>query len=493
MVSAHPVRLRRQVSASDNGPMNSSSLPRYSPLSAPSQPSGSGQPIDLQPLAGVRVAVETMGCRVNRYDAAQLRAELASLGCEVVPAESAHQLYVLNTCTVTHQADSEARRLARRAKRRQPDTQVVMTGCYAEVSPADLAAMPEVDLVVGNQHKMALAQRLVGLINGQPDSAPQVQAAGQWGSGLMFGGDGPLADLAGDSRFFLKVQEGCDIGCAFCIIPTARGQARSMPLADVITTVQRAVAAGYHEVILAGIHLGGYGQDLDDPDIPDFVTLLQQVLAHTDVQRLRFGSLEPWGLTPELVALFADSERLLPSLHLPLQSGSASVLKRMRRPCTPAYYQDQVSALLMARPDLYLSTDILTGFPGETETEFDEGFDFIRSLPFAHLHVFPYSRRDNTPAAQALEAAHDGFAEVPDPVKKQRVQRLIELSEQQQQAALMRQIGVQTEVLIEHPGRGHSHHNYKVSIPSRPDLASGTLVTVEIDHVQDGSLIGVPL
>jgi len=306
-----------------------------------------------------------------------------------------------------------------------------------------------------------------------------------WGRGVMFGGaDRPLPDPGADTRFFLKVQEGCNVTCAFCIIPTARGRSRSMPPEDVVTTVNRAVAAGYREVILAGIHLGGYGDDLGPATT--FSGLLTRVLGETGVPRLRFGSLEPWGLSDDFVSLFEREPRLLPFLHLPLQSGSASVLKRMHRPCTPPFYRAQVERILAARPDLFLSTDVMAGFPGESDAEFEEGVSFIDALPFAHLHVFPYSRRAGTPAADAPD-------QVGEEVKRARVRRLIDLSDAKRRIALERQIGMTTTVLVEAADLGHTHNNHPIRVVGADIPDRGELVTVRVTGVDGERLLGGPV
>lgn len=427
-------------------------------------------------LAGVRVRVQNMGCRVNRYDAALLRAELSAAGAEVVAADNAPcDLFVLNTCTVTHQADSEARRLARRVKRRQPEARVAFTGCYAEVSPEEVAALPEVDLVVGNRHKPQLVQHLSGLVTGA--RVPTLDAPPP----LFGAGGGPLPDQGGDTRFFLKVQEGCNVACAFCIIPAARGRSRSMAPDDVVRTVKRAEAAGYREVVLAGIHLGGYGEDLTPAH--DFCDLLEQVLEGTGMPRIRFGSLEPWGLTDRFVERFGRENRLLPFLHLPLQSGASSVLKRMRRPCTPAFYRDQVEKILAAKPDLFLSTDVMAGFPGESDAEFEETVALIQSLPFSYLHVFPYSARRGTVAAEL-----DG--QVDPKIRAERTHRLIDLSEGLMERALAGQVGKFTDVLVEAAGKGHTHNNYPVVLEGVAATRVGEVVPVRITGHDGRALTG---
>ncbi|MDH4229901.1 MAG: tRNA (N(6)-L-threonylcarbamoyladenosine(37)-C(2))-methylthiotransferase MtaB [Nitrospirota bacterium] len=442
------------------------------------------------PLAGRRVAIYSMGCRVNRFDAAQLRAEFLAEGALVVNGGEPFDLFVLNTCTVTHAADSEARQRIRRARRANPEAVIAVTGCYAEVAPQALAALPQVDLVVPNSAKPELVRRLAYLLAGRQDGgerAPEASscadsAPASGPTGPMFGAGATVApDSGGDTRLFLKVQEGCDVACAFCIIPAARGRARSMPPERVVEQVRAAHAAGYREVILAGIHLGGYGEDFDPKH--DFAGLLERLLAETPMPRIRLGSLEPWGLSDHFVDLFGSAPRLMPSLHLPLQSGSASVLKRMRRPCTPEFYRRQVARILAARPEVGISTDVLTGFPGETDAEFEAGFEFVASLPFSGLHVFPYSARSGTPAAELPGA-------VPPQVKKTRVERLLALSDSLRAAALARQVGMVTAVLAERGGRGHTGNHFVARLGPELGAAPGEVVTVRVTG-HDGEALTV--
>lgn len=432
---------------------------------------------------GYRVCVSTMGCRVNRYDAALLRAEVAALGAEVVGEDGPYDLFVLNTCTVTHRADTEARRLARRARRRRPAARVAVTGCYAEVAPGALAALPEIDLVAGNRAKPDLAERLADLARGTaPSGVPPAAPQRRWGRESIFGAGSDLLPEGDSTRFFLKIQEGCDQPCAYCIIPTARGAARSLPPDDVVAAVRAAHAAGYREVVLAGIHLGGYGRDLGGLD---FAGLLARVVAETDMPRVRLGSLEPWGVTDRFVRLLAAERRLMPFLHLPLQSGSAPVLKAMRRPCTPDFYRSKVEAALAARPELFLATDVLTGFPGETEAEFAEGYAFIASLPFGHLHVFPYSARRGTLAADLPDP-------LPPAVKRDRTARLIELSDRLKAEALSARVGAVTTVLVERRGGGHAEDGTAVRLAGAA-FPPGSLVRARVTAVEGARLRGVPL
>jgi threonylcarbamoyladenosine tRNA methylthiotransferase MtaB len=380
----------------------------------------------------VRVRVDTLGCRVNRYDSAELRGELAARGFEVVDEGAPFDIYVLNTCTVTHQADAEARGLISRIRRGAPEAQIAVTGCWAQTSPDEVRKLP-VDLVVGNVEKALLPELL-----GAGDAAGEV-----------------FPDGGGATRFFYKVQEGCDVRCTFCIIPDARGHSRSLEPDRIIATLVRARERGFREAILAGIHLGAYGRDL--PSAPSLAGLCRRVLDETGLERLRLGSLEPWGVRAELIDLFRDEPRFLPMLHLPLQSGSERILRAMRRPITAARYRAIVDALFEARPDLALYLDVLVGFPGETDDDFEDTLRFLEGFPWTKLHVFPYSPRRDTPAATLQD-------QVPAEIKKARVRTLVDLSEARFAERLAARVGSRDEVLVEENESGHTRDHFPCRI-----------------------------
>jgi threonylcarbamoyladenosine tRNA methylthiotransferase MtaB len=403
----------------------------------------------------VRVRVDTLGCRVNRYDSAELRGELAARGYQIVDEGAPCDVYILNSCTVTQAADAEARGLLTRARRQLPEARLVVTGCWAETSPAAVLRLP-VDLVVGNAHKPALPVLLDALLGRDAPSPPPGEA---------------FPDGAGATRFFFKIQEGCDVRCTFCVIPDARGHPRSLPPEQVVLRLREASRRGYREAILAGIHLGAYGRDL--PDAPSLAGLCRRVLDETGLSRLRLGSLEPWGVRPDLVALLAADRRMLPMLHLPLQSGSERMLRAMRRPITAARYRQVVDTLFAARPDLALYLDVLVGFPGETDEDFAASYAFVEALPYAKLHVFPYSPRPGTPAASLPDP-------VPPAVKKARVRALCDASEARFGSRMAARIGSSDEVLVEEGGVGHTRDHFPCRVLG---AAAGGLVPVMIDGV----------
>lgn len=310
-----------------------------------------------------------------------------SAGHRLVGPGEVADLYVFNTCTVTHVAARKSRQIIRQMRRANPRAAVVVTGCYAELSPAEVQALG-VNMVVGNEQKDRLPDLLAeaGLLH----PADPLPASGDTPYAP------PLGEGDGHTRAFIKVQDGCDNRCTFCIVTVARGAGRSRPLKDVVAEVNRLVGLGYREVVLSGVHLGSYGHDFGDPQ--GLAHLVQAILTHTDLPRLRLSSLEPWDLAPRFFELW-QNPRLLPHLHLPLQSGSNSVLRRMARRTTQAQFSRLVQAARRAIPDVSITTDIIVGFPGETDDEFAESLAFVEATGFARLHIFRYSRRPGTAAA----------------------------------------------------------------------------------------------
>jgi threonylcarbamoyladenosine tRNA methylthiotransferase MtaB len=418
-----------------------------------------------RPRAGHRVLLETFGCRVNKYDSAVLRAELAARGYDLADPGEPFDTLILNTCTVTAASDQDTRRLVRRLRRDHPGATIVLTGCYAEVAADEIARDLEVDLILGNRQKASLVDRLDARLG----------FSEKWEGRID-----PLPDPGAHTRFFFKIQEGCDVRCAFCIIPDARGGARSLPPDEVIDTVRRAVDRGFREAILAGIHLGAYGRDL--PGHAGLGRLLRRVLDETGLERLRIGSLEPWGVRPDLAGLLRDSSRLMPSIHLPLQSGSEAMLRAMRRPITAQRYRSIVEQLQASRPDLTLWLDVIAGFPGETDALFAESLEFISSLNFTRLHVFPYSIRPGTPAAGMPD-------QVPDEVKRERVGRLLALSDARFQTWLASRVGTTDEVLVELGGRGHTRDNLPIQLIDPAGAARGEVIRVRLTGVAGDRLL----
>jgi threonylcarbamoyladenosine tRNA methylthiotransferase MtaB len=337
-----------------------------------------------------RVAITTLGCKTNQFESAAIRESLEKSGFSIVPFEEPADIYVINSCTVTARTDAESRKLVRRARRRNPEARIVVTGCYAQVAPEILAAMPEVELVIGNEEKKQLPELLKTAGPAAKVMVADINAIAETGS---LG----LESFAEHTRAFLQVQNGCDSFCSYCIVPYARGRSRSVPPQEVLDGIARLAGEGFREVVLTGIHLGNYGRDLSPK--ASLLQLLQEAEQCGVPQRLRLGSLEPLDITPELIDCISSSTIICPHLHIPLQSGSDSVLSRMNRGYGAGYFKELCLRAFEAIPDLCLGFDVIAGFPGETDAEFAATTALIEQLPVAYLHVFPFSSRPGTKAA----------------------------------------------------------------------------------------------
>ena len=355
----------------------------------------------------LRVAIETHGCKLNRADSESLARQFSEAGYEVVSADERAEVYVLNTCTVTHVADRKARQWLRSAKRSNPDALVVATGCYVQRNPKALLQMPQVGLVSNNDSKPVLVSQVSSALKESP-----VPCA----TGADDGAAGATVEPA-RTRAMIKIQEGCDQVCAYCIVPKVRGRERSVPPDEVLRQVRSRVAEGYREVVLTGTQLGSYGFDLDGVNLESLVGI---ILDETDIQRLRISSLQPQEITEGLLGLWSDS-RLCPHFHIPLQSGSDRVLRLMRRRYTARLYAEKVEQIRERVPDVAITTDVLVGFPGETERDFVETYDLCGRAAFSSLHVFPYSTRPGTSAAYLS-------AKVDPSEKSRRLRAMLELS-----------------------------------------------------------------
>lgn len=340
------------------------------------------------------VALTTLGCKVNQYESAAMAEQFERAGYAVVAFDGAADVYVVNTCAVTAMSEKKSRQLVRRARRRNAAALVVVTGCYAQLAPADVAALDGVDLIVGTQNR----QRLVALVERAMDARAPLVSVGDISAASAFE---ELSALASQSRTraVLKIQEGCQNFCSYCVIPYTRGPLRSRPLASVQREASRLVAAGFVEIVLTGIHLGAYGRDLRDGT--SLVDACRAVLAASDerLARLRLGSLEGNEVAPDLLALLRDDSRMARHLHLPLQAGTDAVLRLMNRPYTTEQFADLLRTVRDAVPGIAITTDVIVGFPGESDALFRESAAFVERMAFARVHVFPYSERPGTPAA----------------------------------------------------------------------------------------------
>jgi threonylcarbamoyladenosine tRNA methylthiotransferase MtaB len=373
----------------------------------------------------MRVQLQTLGCRLNEAEVEGWARQFLERGFRIAAADEPADLVVVNTCAVTQEAVRKSRKLLRRTQRENPLAKLVVSGCFASLEGELLAREPGIDLLVPNQDKDRLVEIAV-----QDLGIEQMPVA------AMDPETSPLF-TRGRQRAFVKVQDGCRYRCTFCIVTLARGEERSRSVAEIVADVNRLVSDGIQEVVLTGVHLGGYGSDIRS----GLGDLIRAVLAHTDIPRLRLGSLEPWDLPEDMWELFGGA-RFMPHLHLPLQSGSDTVLRRMARRCKTDDFARLSAEARGQVPDLNMTTDIIVGFPGETESEWRETMAFVESVGFGHLHIFAYSPRTGTRAATLPN-------QVPTEVKRTRSRELHELGKRLEQRLLERFVGRRLPVLVE--------------------------------------------
>jgi threonylcarbamoyladenosine tRNA methylthiotransferase MtaB len=401
--------------------------------------------------------VKTFGCRASQADGAALEAGLAASGLRPAVEITDADLVVLNTCTVTSTADDELRQAVRRIHRAQPDVRIVVTGCYAQRAPEEIAAIPGVTWVVGNSHK---------------NSIPDLVADGAHYHGEIRIGDifeqrdflsAPVEDALGDrTRPNLKIQDGCNNRCSFCIIPYVRGRSRSAQPDFIVSQVRR-LASKYREVVLSGINLGRWGRDLEGSG--RLADLVRRILDETSVERLRLSSVEPMDWSDALLELVATSPRIAKHVHAPLQSGSDKVLRRMHRKYRPRHYADRILKARSLMPDCAVGADVMTGFPGETDREFEESRAFIDSLPFTYLHVFTYSARPGTPAADVAD-------QVPMEVRKHRTHVLRDVASRKNLEFRKSMLGRTLSAVTIEDGRTSLSGNYLKIALARPREAN---------------------
>jgi threonylcarbamoyladenosine tRNA methylthiotransferase MtaB len=398
--------------------------------------------------------VHNFGCRATQADGAALEGLLRKQGLETVGETADADLVILNTCTVTATADDEMRQVTRRVHRENPNARILVTGCYAQRAPEQLAALPGVHWVIGNSHKIQIPELIAAeLHTGAAPFHSQIHVGDIFSQQEFL--SAPIEDASGDrSRPNLKIQDGCNNRCSFCIIPSVRGRSRSARPEAVVEQI-RGLATRYREIVLSGINLGRWGRDLQGRI--RLVDLLRRILDETPVARLRLSSVEPMDFSDDLLRLMADSPRIAAHVHAPLQSGSGAVLRRMRRKYRPLHYEDRIRRAREWMPLAAIGADVMTGFPGETEAEFEDSRRFIESLPFTYLHVFTYSERPGTEAA-----AH---AQVPMPVRKQRTRILRDLAARKNLAFRNQLVGATiSAVTLDQPGMALSENYIKVEL-----------------------------
>ncbi len=427
--------------------------------------------------APMKFAIATLGCKVNQYDSAIIESRLGARGMLRREFSEVADVYVINTCTVTDRADIESLKLARRARRLNPAARIIMTGCFAQANPQALAGAAEVDAVVGLgrlgdlEHAVAVgASERVMVTNLRKE-----RAAIELGAVAM----------EGHTRAFLKVQEGCDQFCSFCIVPTSRGMSRSVAPRRIVAALDELHQRGFKEVTLSGVHLGGYGRDLEPA--AELADLLEMVAERSPIGRIRVSSLDPEELSDRIIDIVAQSEKFCPHLHLPLQSGDNEILSRMRRRYDREFYRGRIERVLAAMPDAAIGTDLIVGFPGESAAQFELALRFVESLPLAYFHVFPYSVRAGTTAAKL--AGKVVQAEI-----KRRARMMRELGERKRAEFAARMVGARVNVLLEERTAAGSlsgySRNYVRVLTVGPDALLNDEVEVEASLADAAQLVG---
>ncbi len=389
--------------------------------------------------------VENFGCRATQADGAAIERQLLERGLERAGDASAAEVVVLNTCTVTAAADQDARSAIRRIHRENPGARILVTGCYAQRAPEELSAIPGVNLVIGNSHKHQLVDYLPQL----PGFVPlaQIGATADPRVSVIVGDifahtelmAAPVFDGSSEkTRPNLKVQDGCNNRCSFCIIPYVRGKSRSLKLEEVVREVDALVASGYREIVLSGINLGRWGRELTPQT--NFATMLRAILERTTIEKIRISSVEPMDWTNEVVELVASSARICKHAHVPMQSGSDNILRKMQRKYRPWHYADRIERIRQAMPDAAIGADVMVGFPGESDDDFEQTRALIERLPFTYLHVFTYSSRPGTPSTAMPD-------QVPVQLARERNRVLRELAAQKKRGFMESFVGREVEAI----------------------------------------------
>ncbi|ENH97514.1 hypothetical protein J416_05868 [Gracilibacillus halophilus YIM-C55.5] len=433
------------------------------------------------------VAFHTLGCKVNQYETEGIWQKFKNEGYERVDFDHHADVYVINTCTVTNTGDKKSRQVIRRAVRKNPEAVVCVTGCYAQTSPGEIMEIPGVDIVVGTQDRGKMIQH----IEEHQEHRMPINGVSNIMKNRVFE-EMDVPEFSDRTRANLKIQEGCNNFCTFCIIPWSRGLLRSRKPENVLDQAQQLVDAGYKEIVLTGIHTAGYGEDMKDYN---FAQLLRDLENHVEgLKRIRISSIEASQITDEVIEVLDRSTKVVPHLHIPLQSGSNTVLERMRRKYSTDFYKKRIEKIQQALPELAITSDVIVGFPGETEEEFQETMNFVRDIGYSELHVFPFSKRTGTPAARMDD-------QVNDQVKHQRVQQLIELSNHQAYEYAKRYEDEVVEVIPEefdqeYPNHliGYSDNYLKVRFEGTKDMI-GQIVRVKITKAgypyNDGTFVRV--
>lgn len=436
-----------------------------------------------------RVAFCTLGCKVNQYETNAMIEQFMKKGYEIVEFEEKADIYIINTCTVTNMADRKSRQMLRRVKERNSEALVVACGCYAQVAKEELETIPEIDLIYGTNEKNKIAEYIEEFQLGTFPS----------GVSVTFGNlaNGKVTDVMYQKEFLdfgttlytektravIKVQDGCDRFCSYCIIPYARGHVRSRKIESVVEEVNRIASKGVKEVVITGIHVASYGKDLKEE--VGLIDLLEAINPIKGIERIRLSSIEPTIITEEFLERLTKLEKICDHFHLSLQSGCDATLKRMNRRYTTEQFRESTRLLRKVYPNVALTTDVIVGFPGETEEEFEQTYQFLKEINFYQMHIFKYSQRKGTKAA-VMEHQIDGT------IKEKRSRRLLELSDENEKSHHETYIGKEVKVLFEEREgeyiKGHTTNYMVVKVPYEP--IENTIAMVKIEGEEKLELVG---
>ena len=428
-----------------------------------------------------KVAFYTLGCKVNQYETEAMLEMFEKDGYEQVGSEDYADVYVINTCTVTHMSDRKSRQYIRRMKKKNPDAIIAVVGCYSQVSPEEILSIDEVNLVMGTNDRKKIVEEVKKI-----DASRKVSTVDDIMKVKAFE-EIEINKTNGKTRAFLKIQDGCDRYCSYCIIPYARGRVRSRDLESIVKEVENLAANGYKEVVLTGIHVASYGKDIKETDIK-LLDVIKQINDIEGIERIRLSSVEPILFTDEFVEAVSAMDKVCPHYHLSLQSGCDETLKRMKRRYTTEEYKTIVDRLRAAIPNVSITTDVIVGFPGETNEEFDKTYEFLKDIELTHMHIFKYSPRKGTPAATMEN-------QVDPSTKHERSEKLLQLNEENFKKFGQKMLDKEFNVLFEqkvgdNKFEGLTENYVKVIVESDKDL-SEQILKVKITDVKNEFLEGI--
>ncbi|MCH5210034.1 MAG: tRNA (N(6)-L-threonylcarbamoyladenosine(37)-C(2))-methylthiotransferase MtaB [Oscillospiraceae bacterium] len=423
-------------------------------------------------------ALYTLGCKVNQYETEAMAELFSAAGYEIVDFSEKSDIYVINTCSVTNMSDRKSRQIIRRAKKTNPDSLIAVTGCYAQTAPDEVLSIDGVNIVIGTKDR----KNIVNLIE-TLETTSSINHVSDIMSNHEFE-ELQIKNYSDRTRAFIKIQEGCNQFCSYCVIPYARGPVRSRPMKEVIREIQELASNSFKEIILVGIHVASYGVDIENTSLETLITEIDKI---EGIERIRLSSIEPMTLNSAFIDKIKDSKKLCHHFHISLQSGCDATLKRMNRKYTALQFKEIVDGLRAAFPDSAITTDIMVGFPGESDEEFTESLNFIREVEFADAHIFQYSRRKGTPAAKRPD-------QIPPEIKEKRSKIIISETEKSRDAFLEKFIGKSMRVLFERRTKdglfeGKTDNYITVHVPSDIDL-NDQFKDVLLERNENGIMIG---